>query len=116
MKKYLLRFRKGNKDSEYSFRAIKRGRKKVETRAASERYRRIQSGDVLVFVCGREKVEKLVKRLRVFKSIPAMLRVYRVKDIMPDRDSPRELKAAYESYHGYREKIKKFGLVAFELA
>ena len=34
---------------------------------------------------------------------------------MPDISSVKELRDAYYSYPNYKEKIKKFGLIALEL-
>lgn len=109
---YTLRFRAINRDS---FHAIQNGAKKVETRAATVRYRDITAGDVITFVCGREKFERRVKRVMLFKTISAMLKKYNVADIAPDFSTEKELRAKYNSFPGYREKIKKFGLIALEL-
>lgn len=114
-KKYIFRFNQSNADSVYSFEALRRGAKRIETRAATEKYRRIHAGDILVFVCGKKKFERKVSKASVFKSISAMLRKYRVKDIMPDRFSQKELENAYYSYTGYQDKIQQCGLVAFEI-
>ncbi len=84
IKKHILRFNQGNADSRYSFEALRRGVKKVETRAATSRFRRVNIGDVLVFVCGKNKFEIKINKVSVFKTIDGMLSKYRVKDIMPD--------------------------------
>lgn len=49
MNNYMLRFRAINRDT---FQAIRVGTKKVETRAATIKYRDIKVGDVITFVCG----------------------------------------------------------------
>jgi len=85
----------------------------VETRAATKKYQKVEAGDVLVFVCGKERFEKRIKQMRHFRTITAMLRVHKVKDIAPDLTTAKELRATYDGYPGYREKIKKFGVVAF---
>lgn len=112
MTRYTLRFRAINRDT---FQAIRDGRKKVETRAATVRYRDIKAGDAVTFVCGKEKFERRVKRATTFKTITAMLRTYNVSDISPNYSTAKELRAKYNTFHGYREKIKKFGLIALEL-
>ena len=94
---------------------IKSGRKKVETRAATRRYRNIKRGNLVIFICGKEKFEKTVKKAKIFKTIASMVRVYPPNTIMPGISSVRELREAYYSYPRYREKIKKFGLVVLEL-
>ena len=55
MKKYTLRFRKTDKGI---FNDIKHGLKTIETRAATDRFRPIKAGDILIFVCGKERFEK----------------------------------------------------------
>lgn len=81
MTHHTLRFRAVNRDT---FRAIRMGTKKVETRAATVKYADIRAGDLITFVCGREKFERRVKRATLFKTIAAMLRKYKVADIAPD--------------------------------
>ncbi len=112
MTKYTLKFRATNKSI---FLDIKSGKKSVETRAASERYRDIKAGDVVVLVCGKERFEKKIKKARIFKSIKALLKTYPIKKIMPQFSTEKEIRDSYYSYPGYKEKIKKFGLVALEL-
>ena len=112
MKKYTLRFRAVNKDI---FLDIKSGKKTVETRAATERYRNIKDGDLIVLVCGKERFEKIVKKAKIFKTIKALVGAYPIKKIMPNISTEKELQEAYYSYPDYKEKIKNFGLIALEL-
>ena len=106
-----LRFRAANKDI---FDMILRGRKRVETRAATKKYRNISPGDRIIFVCGRKRFIKTVVKVSRFRSIRAMLQVYSVKDIMPLLSREKELREAFYRYPNYKEKIRKFGLVALE--
>ncbi len=114
-KKYILRFNQTNPDSIFSFKALKNGTKKVETRSPRTRYKNITVGDELVFVGGKNKFKKKVKKTTIFKNINDMLKVYKVKDIMPNKNSQKELEDAYYSYPNYKEKIKQFGLIALEM-
>jgi len=107
-----LKFRQKNRDI---FEAILNGRKKVETRAATEKFRDIKAGDVLILICGKEKNEKKVRAVRVFKSISALLGKYKVYQINPGVKTKVELIKMYHSFPGYREKIKKYGLIALEM-
>jgi len=110
--KYILRFRQIDKRV---FKDIKTGKKTVETRAATIKFKNIILGDIIVFVCGKEKFKKKVKRVQTFKSIFALLDEYKVKDIMPHLSSREELEKSYYKYPNYKEKIKKFGLIVLEL-
>lgn len=112
MKKYALLIRTIDRNI---FEAIRSGKKKVETRAAIPRYRNIGRGDIVVFTCGKDKYEKKVKQARVFKSITIMLNKYKVKLIAPGLSSVKELRNMYYSFPNYREKLKKFGIIAWEL-
>ena len=58
-KTLILRFRSHDRKN---FLEIKRGDKWVETRAAIERYAQIKKGDKLIFVCGKERFSKVVKK------------------------------------------------------
>ena len=108
-----LRFRAVNRDV---FEAIHDGRKKVETRAATARYRSIKVGDTLRFVCGKDTFEKKAKHVKIFKSIISLLKQYRAEEINPFVKSEAELQNMYYSYPNYREKIKQFGIIAIELS
>ncbi|MBI3633741.1 MAG: hypothetical protein HY226_05640 [Candidatus Vogelbacteria bacterium] len=114
-KKYLLKFNQANSESVYSFDAIRSGEKWVETRAATPKYISIKVGDILVFECGDKKLERKVLQVAVFKNISILLKKYKVTDIMPNKKTKADLEAAYFSYPDYKEKIEKFGLIAFEI-
>lgn len=107
-----MRFRVADRDN---FAEIREGLKTVETRAATERYRDLSAGDVLIFVCGRDKIERTVKRVRYFKTIDKMLSSISLGRIMPSVFSKIEAKKIYYTYPNYREKIRKFGLMAFDI-
>ena len=111
-KKLTLIIREADKEI---FEAIRKGKKKVETRAATPEHLEIESGDTLVFSCGNKRAVKQVDNSAVFKSIKDLLKKYKVKDINPDLKTEKELKDMYMSFPGYAEKIKKYGLVAWEL-
>jgi len=109
---HTLRFRAVNRDI---FEAIKKGKKKIETRAATKKYRNIKTGDRVRLVCGDNKFEKKIGEVKIFRTIAAMLRKYKVKEITPNLNSEKELRELYSGFPGYREKIKKFGLITIEL-
>lgn len=108
-KKIVLRVREVDRKI---FDDVKSGKKTVETRAATTKFCRIQPGDILVMVCGKDKFEKEIVCVEIFQTIPKMLQKYKVENIMPDASSEEDLIKMYSSFPGYEEKIKKFGLVA----
>ena len=112
MKTWTLRFRQVDRKN---FEELRSGEKAVETRAASVKYQNIAVGDILTFVCGKEKFSKVIKKKEHYQSIDAMLKKIPFKKINPDVKSVADLKKMYFSYPGYDEKIKEFGIFAFEL-
>jgi len=112
MKTHTLRFRAVNKDT---FQAIKIGKKKVETRAGTPKNAKIKMGDTLKFLCGKESFEKKVVKIKHFKNIKAILKEYKPQEINPKLKTEGETIDMYYSFLNYREKIKKHGLIAFEL-
>jgi ASC-1-like (ASCH) protein len=112
MKKHTIRFRAVDKNN---FDEIKNGSKSVETRAATEKYQKIKSGDSFVIVCGKSRMNKTIKRARHFRTISALIKTVGLKKVMPDVSTIEEAKRRWNSYPGYKEKIKQHGLMAFEL-
>lgn len=111
-KKIVLKFRVINRNI---FEAIKNGRKKIETRVATKKYRNIKAGDTIILVCGNKRIKKKVKKIELFKSITAILKKYKPAAINPKIHTADEAKTMWYSFPGYKEKIKKCGLVVMLL-
>ncbi|OIO47548.1 MAG: hypothetical protein AUJ32_02565 [Parcubacteria group bacterium CG1_02_40_82] len=107
-----LKFRAVNRDI---FEAIKNGSKKIETRAATKKFKNIRAGDRIVLVCGKQRFENVVKAVRHFKTIKAMLKKYKIRQVNPWVSTEQELRQVYWNFPNYKEKIKKYGIIAFEL-
>ena len=112
MKKHILKFTAKDLDN---LEEIRRGEKWVETRAATPKYQNIQKGDVLVLRCASQDLEKIVKKAAHFESITEMLKTYKAHDIMPHVKDEKEMRACYDNYPNYKEKLKRHGIMAFEL-
>jgi ASC-1-like (ASCH) protein len=108
----ILRFNKTNRDI---FEAIRDGRKRVETRAATVKYADLEPGETLTFVCDGERFDRTISAVSHFASIDALLEGYAPSQIHPDLTTAEELRALYHSFPGYEEKIAAHGLVAIEL-
>ncbi|MBI2632779.1 MAG: hypothetical protein HYW78_00090 [Parcubacteria group bacterium] len=111
-KKIVLRMRAKNRDI---FEAVKNGTKKVETRAATKKFISVKAGDSIVVRCGKDRFEKKVKRVQHFFSLDALFKKYRPHKITPWISSEKKQRALYYSFPGYREKIKRYGIIAMEL-
>ncbi len=111
-KSYTLRFAAANVDT---WNYIKTGKKKVETRAATVKYLPIKAGDTLVMSCKGKKFKKVVKKVTHFKTLIALYKTYKPSVINPSVKTAQELNAKYDSFPGYKEKLKKFGILAFLL-
>lgn len=113
MKRWTLRFRQVDRAR---FEELRTGMKSIETRAATIKYRPISRGDILVFVCGMERMEKTVREAHHFKTLEGMLEELPLRKIMPDVSSVEEARKRYASYPGYEDKIREHGILAFELS
>lgn len=111
-KKYSLGIRKEDKNI---FRALQRGYKTIETRAAKGRFKRIKKGDILIFNCDNETIERKVDQVHFFDSIEKMLEHLPLEDIMPTASNLKEAREIYYSFPDYEKKIKKYGLAAYKL-
>jgi len=78
----------------------------VETRAASEKYRNIQSGDSVVLVCGKDRFQKKVKKAKIFTTVRSLLRSYNLKRIMPELNSEKNGKKNYINIRITKRKLK----------
>ena len=112
IKSIILRLRAVDR---YIFKAIKIGSKKIETRAGSPKYFNIKAGDMLIFVCGKDRFSKKIKMVRRFKDIKSLHKIYKPKEINPRAKTIEESEKVYYSFPGYKEKIRKYGLIALEL-
>ncbi len=108
-----FRFREADRNI---FDAIVNGEKTVETRAGEPKYLGIEPGDNITLVCGDTKVSVLVNKITKFKTIKKLLEVYSPRQINPFLNSQKELENMYYSFPNYKELIKKYGLLAFELS
>lgn len=111
MAKAVFRFREADRNI---FEAIRDKTKKVETRAATPKFAGLKKGDWVVLVCGQDKLEKQIKKVKIFKSLSFLLQEYSFKDINPFALSVDDLEKMYDSFPGYQEKIGKYGLIALE--
>lgn len=111
-REHILRFRAVNRGI---FNAIKSGKKKLETRAGSTKYQRVAKGDTVLLVCGKSKFRKDIHDVKKFRSVGAMLKKYDPRDIHPRCSTAAELERMYYSFPGYRQKLRKYGLIVMEL-
>lgn len=114
MKNHILKLKIRAQDK-YIFDVIKSGKKKIETRAAIEKYKKLYVGNAIEFICGKEKFKKEVKSVEFFKTIGALLKKYKPRQINPNIKTEKELRQMYYNFPNYREKIKKYGLVMWKL-
>jgi ASC-1-like (ASCH) protein len=102
------------KDSDI-WKLIKEGKKTVETRAAGPKYEHIQAGDVLIFSCAGKKFKMKIKKVSKFRTLSAMFKHYDPQLIHPGIEGKKALIERYHSFTGYKERIKQYGMLAFEL-
>lgn len=112
MKNWILRFRAVDKKN---FDEVKAGIKSIETRAGTIKYQPIEVDDTLTFICGQERCAKKIIKKFHWASIDSMVKEINFKKIMPSVESVEAMKRVYASYPDYEEKIKRYGLLGFEL-
>jgi ASC-1-like (ASCH) protein len=103
-----------NKLNKDIFDAIRDGSKKVETRAATVKYKKLQAGDKVSFSCAGDSIEKQIRKINHFDSIDMLLKKYKPQDINPKLKTKEEIINMYHSFPGYKEKIEKEGIIAIE--
>lgn len=109
MKRYTVRIRAIDRAT---FDDIRDGRKRVETRAATVKYRHIAPRDVVAFVCENDRFERVVATADHFASVDDMLKRFSVADINPRARDRDDLLRMYHSFSGYEEKLREHGLLA----
>ena len=82
---------------------------------ATDRFRKIEAGDALIFFAGGEKLEKKVKSVGIYKGVDELISEIDFRKVMPFVSSVEEMKKVYYSFPNYKEKINKFGLIVFML-
>lgn len=110
-KRHTLRF---NLEHRETFDLVRNRKKKVETRAATVRYRNIKAGDRVTFVCGKDRFSRTVAKAIHFRTIPKLFSAYSVKDVNPTLSTKAQLISRWHSFPNYKEKIAKYGLMAIE--
>ena len=111
-KNYTLVFAKEHKST---FESIRSGEKKIETRAATFKYRNIRAGDTVVLSCEGDKFSKNVVRVTHFKTLDELFAAFEPSQIKPGIETVEEMTAIYHSFPHYKEKIAEFGILAIEL-
>ena len=111
-KSHTLPFAKENLNT---WELIKSGKKSLETRAGGPKYIDIKAGDTIVFSCLGKKFSKKVIKVINFKTVSAMLKKYKPNEINPTITTAKELQSSYDSFPGYKERLKEFGILAFVL-
>lgn len=105
-----MRFRKNAPE----FSLIRNHIKTIETRAATTRYRNIHRGDIITFLCAGKKFFRRVRQVYYYKTLRAMMRGLNIKKVFPDNNGTyKDVEKQYFAFPSYRQKIKKYGIVAF---
>lgn len=107
-----LIFREVDRDS---FERIKCGEKTIETRAGLPEYNSITSGDQLNISCGVDIITKAVAEAWHFNSVEELMDKIDISEIMEAGTTKEEAIAKWNSFPGYPERIKEFGIIAWKL-
>ena len=113
MKRLTLVFREVDRDK---YQMLVDGRKTVETRAATVKYRGLEAGDEIIAKCGPDKHVSTIVKSRHFTTVDELFKAYDYRQILPSAKNLQEAKDMYSAFPGYKVKIAKFGIMAFEIA
>lgn len=109
------------KEDAQLFRLIKDSVKTTEVRALDDPtssksfYSTIQTGDEIEFFCGLDTITKKVGNVRRYQELDILLKNENIEDIEPSVNKS-ELKAKLLSFPNYPNRIKEYGLIAFDFA
>lgn len=112
MAELIVDFRDEDRDK---FEAIKNGSKKIEVRAATEKYRTYEPGDKIILTCGEDKYETEITQVDHFRSIEDLFNYYHYSEVLREATSADEAQLIIEASPDYEEKISKLGVMAFKL-
>ena len=100
----MLEFREVDRST---FDLVCEDKKKIETRAATEKYAGIAPGDTITFVCGNGTCSRQVAGVETFSSVEDIYRTYRPNQINPTWKTEQDGRDAWASFPNYMEKIQK---------
>lgn len=97
------------------FSLIRQGKKPVEGRKATERFRRIKPGDTIQFFCGSESFECQVTDVNEYSSIEEYLRNETLEHALPGISSMEEGVRIYLQWSTI-EQIDRHGFLGIKVA
>lgn len=97
------------------FNNIKSNRKTVEARIATTKYKVINGGDKIKFVCGRDSLVRIVVAKRFYNKFETMIQSEGIGKCMPDVRHTTEAVQIYRSFKNYSILESSHGVLAFQL-
>ena len=106
-------------DEKY-FDYIKNGKKTVEGRILKDRYKNVNTGNVIEFINSGNEKERVfckVTNIEMFDNFTQMINKVGVEKLLPNISSEEEGINIYNSFGNYKKEVeeKKFKVVAFFL-
>lgn len=102
---------------QHYFNAMKAGLKTVEARINSLKFKDLHSGDQISFTCNvtHEVILCRVQEIIVYVSFFEMIQEQGLQNMLPDVATIAQGVAIYESFPGYKEKVKNNGVLAIKI-
>ena len=95
---------------------IQSGKKTVEGRIATPKYRSFSTGDTLTFkTTGIDVLSTKIMELKCFTSFENMLSYFGVQACLPGLVTIEEAVKVYRSLPGYKEKESQFGVIGIRI-
>ncbi len=99
------------------FKNIVTGTKTIEGRCFTSRFRKINSGDILEFVCGDESILCHCIKIAIYDGFHEMISDIGINSCLPTLNST-DINDAVEYYHdfkNYKKKVDKNGVIAIHI-
>lgn len=100
------------------FDAINAGIKTVEGRVNSNNFKDLKPGMPITFTCSDDYSKKInctVQAINVYPDFKTMLKKEGLQNMLPGIKSIEIGVGIYESFHGYKDAVKKYGAVAIRI-
>lgn len=100
------------------FDAINAGLKTAEGRINSAKFKDLKIGAQIIFTCAEDYSKKIictVQAINVYPDFKTMLQKEGLQNMLPGIKNIAVGISIYESFHGYKEAVKKYGAAAIRI-
>ena len=93
------------------FDLVRSGIKTVEGRTYTDKRKKLNIGDTIIFKNGKQSFDKKIKDLKVFSTFKEAIKNAKLKNILPGIKTYQEGVEVYLNIPNYKEQEKEFGVL-----